>query len=415
MSKEVFEEEGVEIYNKENTFYNPAMKFNRDISMLSIKTYFRKHENLKILKAMCASGLRGIRYSKCDEKWNINFNDISKDAIDSLKCNFELNGITDYTEHKNSSRNMFVENKIAITKKDCTVLMNELKRFYDVIDIDPFGSCSLFTESALKSIKHNGLICFTCTDKAALCSKTDKCYTKYGAVIKKNFCKNETPLRVLLSYISRTAAKFDFSINPILSFSVDYYLRVIVQVKCGKKQTVFENNSNMLLCNCGNFEEFKLKETFETNKCNTCGGKMKFYGPFWNKSYCDKNFLKEMFETVDEEKYPRVIGVLRYLQQEIDTMWYYETNQIAKHLKVPNMKLKHILSHLDTLKYEFSLTHCDFDAFKTNAPMDVIFDIYKKGEKVEVTENVHRLLNIEYHKKLLNSKMKPGSLSKTTK
>lgn len=40
---------------------------------------------------------------------------------------------------------------------------------FDVIDLDPYGSCSIFIDSAVQAIKDGGLMLVTCTDLAVLC------------------------------------------------------------------------------------------------------------------------------------------------------------------------------------------------------------------------------------------------------
>lgn len=410
-TSDFFIEDGIKIYKEEETFYNPAMKFNRDISLLTIKNYFKEHTEVRILTAMCASGLRGMRYLKEDKKNIVHFNDISENAINSLKKNLTLNGFLTSKVYLAIERNILKNEKLIITQKDCNVLMNELYRFYDVIDIDPFGSCNTFAENAFRSIKHNGIICFTCTDKAALCSKVEKCYTKYGSHIYKNFCKNETPIRVLLSFLSHTAARFDFSIEPLLSFSVDYYLRVIVRVKLGKGKDVIENTSHTLICKCGNFMQQSIRKKPENIICNTCQNPMNLYGPFWIKPYCDRKFIKQMLENLDDRN-ARLKGVLKYLEQEIDSPWYFESNKIAKYLKTTTLNRKQILANLEKRGFLFSLTHCDVNGFKTNAPLSVIFEIFKNSDHCEVSSTVETLLKDNFYKGLLSSGMKPGSLPK---
>lgn len=42
------------------------------------------------------------------------------------------------------------------------------KRF-DVIDLDPYGSASIFLDAAIQAVDNGGLLCVTCTDSAVLC------------------------------------------------------------------------------------------------------------------------------------------------------------------------------------------------------------------------------------------------------
>lgn len=54
---------------------------------------------------------------------------------------------------------------------------------FDVIDLDPYGSPTIFLDSAVQAIKDGGLLLVTATDMAVLAGNTpETCYVKYGAV-----------------------------------------------------------------------------------------------------------------------------------------------------------------------------------------------------------------------------------------
>lgn len=408
-------ENEIKIYNRLNTFYNPAQKLNRDITFEIVDEYFKVKNHVKIFCAMEASGIRGMRYLKSNEKYQVYFNDISPEAIKSIEDNLKLNGIYNF---QRTEKIITINNtiKAIITQKDCNIAMLETENYFDVIDIDPFGSCNKFVDNAFRSIKHNGLICFTCTDKAALCSKVDKCFVKYNSSIKKNFCKNELPIRVLLSFISRISSKYEYSIIPIVSFSVDYYLRVIIKVKKGHSKNVLKTNSYFLQCQCGNIIDIGLLNCILKSDCDYCQSKMKLYGPFWNDVLHDVIIIDKILKNIVENKNERLIGLFRYLKQELTVPFYYEMSQLSRYLKQNTVKMKNVLTVLSNMGYDVSLTHCSLDGFKTNAPIKVIYDILIQIQtgKAQITPNstVEALYNINFYKKLISSKLKPGSLPK---
>jgi tRNA G26 N,N-dimethylase Trm1 len=104
------------------------------------------------------------------------------------------------------------------------------KRF-DVIDLDPYGSAMPFVDSALRLVKDNGLLCATFTDMRVLCSKRPGiCYQKYGAAPHaKSYCKEEA-MRMALYAISCAANRIGCSIEPFLSVTVDFYIRLFVKI-----------------------------------------------------------------------------------------------------------------------------------------------------------------------------------------
>ena len=55
--------------------------------------------------------------------------------------------------------------------------------YYDVVDLDPYGSAIPFLESTIGVIENGGLLCVTFTDMAVLCARRPHvCSYKYGTV-----------------------------------------------------------------------------------------------------------------------------------------------------------------------------------------------------------------------------------------
>ncbi|KAM0681599.1 tRNA methyltransferase 1 [Glugoides intestinalis] len=415
---EEFSEGSARIVKEEDTFFNPAQKLNRDITAEVLKAYFKGKENFRILTAMSATGLRGIRYLNEIPQATIFFNDLCQRAVDSIQKNLKFNGYEDFKVFSENESLRESKEKINITRSDCHVLMHRFHSFFDVIDIDPFGSCAEFVNSAFKGVKHNGIICFTCTDKAALCSNEAKCYMKYNTVIKKVFCKNETPIRVLLSYISREFAKYDAKIIPLLSISVDFYVRVIVRVYKGQGKSVIKDNSNFGICQCLNTVQIPLFGKPDSI-CNLCKSKMTICGPFWNREIHDKNLLDTMIKSVNEKENERMLGILRLMKQEIPDMFYYEMPKLSSYLKVNCCKLKDVLTGLANSKYSVSLTHCDNNAFKTNASIEVVTKLILEIQtgvftvfSLETNNEINELFEQNFYKGKIMSGLKPLALPK---
>lgn len=76
---------------------------------------------------------------------------------------------------------------------DAIHLMNSMKKdniYFDVIDLDPYGSAIPFLESSLQVTGDGGLLCVTFTDMAVLCARQPHvCFYKYGALpLPKKYC-----------------------------------------------------------------------------------------------------------------------------------------------------------------------------------------------------------------------------------
>lgn len=205
-------------------FYNPAQCVNRDLSVMVLNTFFKDYPSKSkdkkvILEALSATGLRSIRYAKEIPSVNILANDIDPKAVELIKNNVDLEDCSSI---------------ITTSCADANQLMNECifkKDFPDVIDLDPYGSASPFLDSAIQAVAEGGLLCITCTDMAVLCaSYPETCLSKYLSIPVKGEICHEMALRIVLLLAERIASKHKRYIVPLVSCSIDFYVRVFVRV-----------------------------------------------------------------------------------------------------------------------------------------------------------------------------------------
>jgi tRNA G26 N,N-dimethylase Trm1 len=102
---------------------------------------------------------------------------------------------------------------------------------FDVIDLDPYGTAGPFLDSAMQAIADGGLLCITCTDMATLAGNHMDCaLPKYGAVPVRARSCHEQALRIVLATAQAAAVRHRKLIQPLLSISVDFYVRIFVRV-----------------------------------------------------------------------------------------------------------------------------------------------------------------------------------------
>jgi tRNA (guanine26-N2/guanine27-N2)-dimethyltransferase len=105
------------------------------------------------------------------------------------------------------------------------------ERRFDAIDLDPYGSPSIFLDSAVQTVKEGGLLLVTSTDMAVLAGNSpETCHSKYGAISLRTKACHEMALRILLQCIESHANRYGRYIVPLLSLSADFYIRVFVRV-----------------------------------------------------------------------------------------------------------------------------------------------------------------------------------------
>lgn len=133
--------------------------------------------------------------------------DMSEQAIDIFKRNLKLNGLEN-------------DEKIQIVHDDTNKFMFSPpeKEYFDIIDLDPYGSMVPFLYSTLKSIRKDGLLCVTCTDSRVLCGvDKHKCYYLYRTARGGSHNIRELGLRAMLHKISEVANSLNKNIKVLLS------------------------------------------------------------------------------------------------------------------------------------------------------------------------------------------------------
>jgi tRNA (guanine26-N2/guanine27-N2)-dimethyltransferase len=293
--------------------------------------------SFSILDALSATGLRALRFAQeIPFATAITSNDMSPSAVESIKLNVKHNKL-ESTVTANTG------NAIAYMYSFCD------KKGYDVIDLDPYGTAAPFIDAAIQAINDDGLLCVTCTDSAIFASHgyLEKTYSQYGGLPFKGEPCHEGGLRLILHAIASSAARYGMAIEPLLSLSIDYYIRVFVRVRkspndvkllAGKTMVVYHCESG-----CGAWStQFLARNKVTKNKngdpmykfgfaqgpsanqhCEHCGHKTHLSGPMYGGPLHNVGFIERVLaqlNEVDRETYPtmdRIEGMLHTAMEEI--------------------------------------------------------------------------------------------------
>ena len=355
---EIFVPEG-RIYDA-SVFYNLEGELNRDISVSALQVFQRDFKNkITVCDALAATGIRGLRYAK--EVSGIKkavLNDKNPKAVNLIK--------------KNIKENKLSKKCIAIND-DASILLR--KNVFISIDLDPFGSPSVFMDSAARSIYHKGFLAVTATDQSALAGTyPDACLRKYGIKTVKTEFYNELGIRILISFIILTMSRYDRAFIPLLSFSDKHYYRVFGRIEhAGKISNLLKQFNYVSYCPCGN-REAEIKE-----KC-CCGRDFKTIGPVYlgnivNKKFCKKVLLdlkKRNFKLKKEE-----VKLLKLLIDEADTpAFYFDLHCFAKTFKKQPPKVDELIKELKSKGFKVSRTHFCPTAIKTDASLKEISKLF---------------------------------------
>lgn len=396
---------------KNEVFYNNVQVFNRDMSIMAIKLFSEKNhlKEINILEGLAASGLRSIRYWK--EIPNVNTilaNDLSEEAVKEIKRNLEYNDIS--------------EKQVIPSQGDANQAMYQNKGKYQVIDLDPYGSATPFLDAALQSIQDGGLLLVTCTDMQVLAgSQMATCFSKYGSVPLKTKACHEMALRILLSHIHHIASKHGKYIIPLLSCSIDFYIRSFIKVVESPKEAKIALTKVSQMFKCTSCESFHLipygtdhvhrqttgNLTFGKD-CEICGGSIKMGGPYWNQPIQDKDFALFALDHVEKNQklystHKRMISFLTLLSNELPTPFFYDLPTISSKLKVNCIPNTIIRSAILNSGFKYSYTHCDPNGIKTDAPVQFLYEANahyhkEKNGKIEKDSLLEKMLNESKYK-----------------
>lgn len=388
----------VHVKLRPEVFLNPVQIFNRDLSILTVSTYAaqlaeshllkgKTIDGISLLEPLAASGIRSLRYFK-EIPTPINrliVNDINPEAVQDIIQNFQDNQVD-----------------ADIRQSDALDLMYSLRyQPVDVIDLDPYGSVAAFLDGAVQSIKDGGLLCLTSTDAATLCGNhPDTCFYKYGVVPSKAQYCHEFAVRTVLSAVSATANRYQKVMIPVLSLSVDFYIRVFVKIYTSASQAKNSILTTSLVHQCTECPTYslhplgKIGKTKNTvnqytggSKCDNCGGNYTMHGPVYTGPLHDRQFIQQMLNSLgpfDFKMKDRIIGFLTAAQDELNDPFYFDLGRLCKFLKCTTPSQKQLRSAIRSLGYEVSQSHTSATHYKTTASFSTIFDIIIHWKKLKV-------------------------------
>jgi tRNA (guanine26-N2/guanine27-N2)-dimethyltransferase len=340
----------------EEVFYNPTQELNRDITVAVLRAYRGREPRAETyLDAMTASGIRGVRARA--NNWTVTCTDTDADAVALCRENLARNDL-----------------EADVLERDVNPLLHET--FFDVVDIDPFGTPVPFLDAAFQGTRN--LLCVTATDTAPLCgAHFEPGVRRYGAVPRNTEYHAEMGVRVLLSAIVRTGARYDVAPRPLLTHATKHYVRTYLELDRGAREanTAVDELGHIHHC------EHCLWRTTESRLvadapecCSHCGHGIQTAGPVWLGGTCDPAFVERVaggisdgFGTADRSR-----SLLDTLAAELDTPTHYDQHRLCKRWGRPADAMDAFLGRLGDAGHRVSRTHYGGTTFKTDAAVPAI-------------------------------------------
>jgi tRNA (guanine26-N2/guanine27-N2)-dimethyltransferase len=307
-------------------FYNPAMKLNRDISVLLLRAI--DNTSMQVCDLLAGSGIRSIRLLAelpRGKMKNITINDNSQEATKLIKKNIAAN---------KKEKAFQSSPDINVTCEDANLLLYRSTGF-DYIDIDPFGTPNPFLDSACRRISRGGILAVTATDTSSLAGTFPKtCMRKYWAVPKLDANKHETGLRILIRKCQLVAAQYDRALIPIFSYSKEHYMRVFFRAEKGKTKT------DKILRQHG-------------HRADNLAGPL-WLGQLWDRKLVTK--MKRLAKDIDYDFDSKFLDIITE-ESGINTVGFHDIHNLCKknHIGVPQFDA--IESAIKKKGFKVSRTH----------------------------------------------------------
>jgi len=245
------------------------------------------------------------------------------------------------------------------------------------------------------------LMC-TATDMAVLCGGNGEvCYSKYGSYpLRGKYC-HEMALRIVLACIESHANRYKRYIVPVLSVQMDFYLRVFVRIytsASAMKNTPLKLSYVYQCTGCDSFHLQPIGRTISKNtsvrylpgfgpvvpqECRDCGKKFNMGGPIWSAPIHDQEWVAAILADVKSMKdrypaYDRISAVLTTISEELpDVPLFLSLHNLCATLKCTSPSAIIFRSAVINAGYRISGTHVNPLGLKSDAPMDVIWDIMR--------------------------------------
>ncbi|KAJ9683053.1 hypothetical protein PVL29_018865 [Vitis rotundifolia] len=344
----------------------------------------------RVLEALSASGLRALRYAReVEGVGQVVALDNDKVSVEACRRNIKFNG---------SVASSKVDSQLA----DARVYMLTHPKEFDVVDLDPYGSPSVFLDSAVQCVADGGMLMCTATDMAVLCGGNgEACYSKYGSYpLRGKYC-HEMALRILLASIESHANRYKRYIVPVLSVQMDFYVRVFVRIytsASAMKSTPLKLSYVYQCTSCDSFHLQPIGRTVSKNnsvrylpgfgpvvpqECSNCGKKFNMGGPIWSAPIHDQEWVTSILADVKsmKDRYPaynRISAVLTTISEELpDVPLFLSLHNLCATLKCTSPSAVIFRSAVLNAGYRISGTHVNPLGMKSDAPMDVIWDIMR--------------------------------------
>jgi tRNA (guanine26-N2/guanine27-N2)-dimethyltransferase len=342
--------------------------------VLAAAAYRQQHPQLEVLDGMSGCGIRALRYAleaKADWLW---INEANPDHAAVLQQNLKAQlSPAQIQVSIGSVRNVL---------QDCL----QQRRYFDLVDLDCFGSPSAYLPDCIRATRLNGLMYLTTTDGRTCEGHNPAASLRhFGAYARAHPATHEQGLRLLLGAVAQQAAMQEFAIAPLFSFFQGQTYRVMVRLV--KAHHWSESQSGFIgHCHaCGHYDAVHWRGLSRA----VCPHHdpplpLTLSGPLWLGPLHDLDSLSLMVDLAQVWGWQERKALLDLMAGEIPFPPYFFTlAELGRRAKVDIPKRNRLIAVLQAEGYGAVVTHLDFQAVKTTATfqtcMEIVRNLHKKS------------------------------------
>ncbi|KAH7677778.1 tRNA methyltransferase Trm1 protein [Dioscorea alata] len=380
-------ERGIE-FETGDSFFRRESAVGRDLGVLAAVIHGRNlSRGPRVLDAMCGCGVRALRYlsqAGAGFVWANDAYDGSRGLILSnlaREPRFSPDG----------------ERRWVVTHLDANRVLFESylqRKFFDLVDVDSFGSDSSFLRSSMMALKKGGLLYATSTDGYSSGGhRPQHSLASYGAYVRPMPYSNEVGLRLLIGGALREASALGFHISPLFSY-YSYHgpvFRVMFKVDHGMLHENLHYGFISYCHQCGNSQAFPWEKLGQICcPCNNGGVSRSVVvsGPLWTGPLHNADYLTEMLKLAEVWGWAYTkrngIDLQKLLNQMIDEsnpllpFGYIKLDEVASRAKINSPPVSTMINALQKQGYAATRSHIAPNAIKTNCPMGSCIQIAKE-------------------------------------
>jgi tRNA (guanine26-N2/guanine27-N2)-dimethyltransferase len=368
-------------------FFRPDSILARDFSVLMAASQFqdqKREKNLCWLDLMAGCGIRALR-------WGLEATLMPSELKSSLKEVAIWVNDADFDRRSLMERNLrpLLKKEIALVIKSdlAEVLLAKAfldKCFFDLVDLDCFGSPNHLLQPVMKVLAHEGILMLSSTD-----ARSPTGHDRLAAIRSLSASARAHPaaweigLRFQLAAVARQAWLLGRGIEPLASFSDGRTFRIYVRLKKRLSEKEETQMGFLSRCEkCGAQSAQTLLKLAEWNKCRCSHGdqSLTINGPLWLGPLQSANFLAKTKKLYKATSLPIVEGSQKFIDRlMVDIglpLFSWSANDLARRLALDSPpSLEFMINSLRSEGYQAFRNAVVPGQFRTNAAVGELLRI----------------------------------------